>query len=239
VVSGPRRSLRPDGRTGIRRTETPSASPGAPTAAAPGEPHASRGTVIGSPQRSATRLIALFAATLVSCSLGLLVVGSAAAVPKPSPRFWSAARCERVLPKEHPGIRQIICVGSGGPSSCRWTSGHRVRLYSQLRVRVVSPRELHDPRDDRSRAWCCSLVHARHTRPPRLRPHRPSLRRRMGRLAGRLLHGIRPTPRHPRQQACLRSVRRDEGGRAQRPRANHQLYGRLAARGDAVVALMS
>ena len=82
----------------------------------------------------AQRLIALLATTVGSCCLVLLVVGSAGAVPKPSPRFWTAARCERVLPTEHPAIRQIICVGSGGPSSCRWTSGHRVRLYSQLRV---------------------------------------------------------------------------------------------------------
>ena len=82
----------------------------------------------------ARRLISSFAATLVSCWLGLIVVGAAAAVPKPAPRFWSVARCERVLPDEHPAIRQVICVGSGGPSSCRWTSGHRVRLFSQLRV---------------------------------------------------------------------------------------------------------
>ena len=73
-------------------------------------------------------------ASLVSCCLGLPVVGSAGAVPKPPPRFWSAARCERVLPEQHPGIRQIVCAGSGGPSSCRWTSGHRGRLYSELRV---------------------------------------------------------------------------------------------------------
>ena len=80
------------------------------------------------------------AATLVLFVLGLLAVGSAAAVPRPPPRFWSAARCERVLPKEHPGMQQVICVGSGGPSSCRWTSAHRVRLYSQLRVFAWSRR---------------------------------------------------------------------------------------------------
>ena len=82
----------------------------------------------------ATRSISFFGATLVSCSIGLLIAGSAAAVPKPAPRFWSAVRCERVLPQEHPGIRQVICVGSGEPSSCRWANGHRARLYSQLRV---------------------------------------------------------------------------------------------------------
>jgi hypothetical protein len=65
---------------------------------------------------------------------GLLAAGSSGAVPKPSPRFWSVADCERLLPKEHPGIRQVICVGSGGPSSCRWTSSHGGRLFSQLRV---------------------------------------------------------------------------------------------------------
>jgi len=82
----------------------------------------------------AQRLIALLGATLVSCCVVLLVVGSAGAVPKPSPRFWSVARCERVLPEEHPKMQQVICVGSGGPSSCRWTNGHSARLYSQLTV---------------------------------------------------------------------------------------------------------
>src|SRR3954470_2298585 len=51
----------------------------------------------------------------------------------PPPKFWSTARCERVLPQEHPAMRQVICVGAGGPADCRWTSG-RVRLYSKLRV---------------------------------------------------------------------------------------------------------
>ena len=74
------------------------------------------------------------AAIVVACSLGLLVIGSAAAVPKPSPQFWSTGLCERLLPEEHPGIRQVVCVGSGGPSDCRWTSGHRARLFSELRV---------------------------------------------------------------------------------------------------------
>ena len=60
--------------------------------------------------------------------------GVSAAPPPPAPKFWSAARCERVLPEEHPGIRQLSCVGIGGPSRCRWTSGHRARLYSELRV---------------------------------------------------------------------------------------------------------
>jgi hypothetical protein len=78
------------------------------------------------------RVIPVLAAALVIG--GLLAAGSAGAVPKPSPGFWSAAYCERVLLKEHPGIRQVICVGSGGPSSCHWTSGHGGRLYSQLRV---------------------------------------------------------------------------------------------------------
>jgi hypothetical protein len=79
-------------------------------------------------------VIRFLAATLVLSVLGLFVAGSAGAVPKPAPKFWSPARCERVLPEEHPAIRQVICVGTGGPSSCRWTSGRHVRLYSQLRV---------------------------------------------------------------------------------------------------------
>jgi len=50
------------------------------------------------------------AATLVLCSLVLLVVGSAGAVPKPPPKFWSPARGERVLP---PQFR----AGAGGDTA--------------------------------------------------------------------------------------------------------------------------
>jgi hypothetical protein len=76
------------------------------------------------------RLISVAATAFVL--VGLLASGVASAVPKPAPRFWSPARCERVLPQEQPKIGQIVCVGSGGPSSCRWTNGQR--LYSQLTV---------------------------------------------------------------------------------------------------------
>jgi hypothetical protein len=71
---------------------------------------------------------------LLLCGLGLLVPASAGAVPKPPPKFWSAARCERVMLTQHPAVRQVLCVGSGGPTTCRWTSGHRARLYSELTV---------------------------------------------------------------------------------------------------------
>ena len=80
----------------------------------------------------ANRLISTLVAMLVLG--GLVAAGSAGAVPKAPPRFWSVARCERVLPEEHPAIRQLICVGSGDASACRWTSGHRARLYSELTV---------------------------------------------------------------------------------------------------------
>jgi hypothetical protein len=47
---------------------------------------------------------------------------------------WSPARCERVMLTQHPAVSQVICVGSGGPATCRWTSGHRARLYSEFTV---------------------------------------------------------------------------------------------------------
>jgi len=72
--------------------------------------------------------------TVTWCFAGLMVVGSAGALPKPSPRFWSVAYCERAVPKEHPGVRQIVCIGNGGAASCRWTKRHRGRVYAQLRV---------------------------------------------------------------------------------------------------------
>jgi hypothetical protein len=73
-------------------------------------------------------------AVLLLCCLGLLLAASADAVPKPPPKFWSAARCERVMLTQHPSVSQVLCVGSGGPANCRWTSGHRARLYSEFTV---------------------------------------------------------------------------------------------------------
>jgi hypothetical protein len=86
----------------------------------------------------------VLATTLVLSSLGLLVSGSAGAVPKPPPKFWSVSRCERVLHTRDYGmltaeghrfhVGQLVCVGTGGPQACRWTTGHRSRLYSEFRV---------------------------------------------------------------------------------------------------------
>jgi hypothetical protein len=93
------------------------------------------------------------AATLVLCSLVLLAAGQAGAAPPP-PKFWTASRCERVLLDNYGGptssalpngngqsfhIGQVICVGSGGPHACRWTTGHRSRLYSEFAVFTRSP----------------------------------------------------------------------------------------------------
>jgi hypothetical protein len=81
-----------------------------------------------------TRLLRFLATTLLLCGLGLLVSASVGAAPPP-PKFWSPARCQRVMlarPLAPP--RQVLCVGIGGPSFCRWTSGHRARLYSEFRV---------------------------------------------------------------------------------------------------------
>ncbi len=84
---------------------------------------------------------------------------AAAAVPQPPPKFWSPGRCERVLlgvygygSRVAPGgfplpdgnghnfhVGQAICAGSGGADACRWTTGHRSRLYSQFRVFTRSP----------------------------------------------------------------------------------------------------
>ena len=36
-------------------------------------------------------------------------------------------------------IAQAICVGSGGPPACRWTAGHRSRVYSEFTVFTRSP----------------------------------------------------------------------------------------------------
>jgi hypothetical protein len=86
-------------------------------------------------------------ATLVLLSLGLGAAASAdAATPPPAPpKFWTANRCERTLlryPAEggstadgygfHVGL--AICVGTGGPNACKWTTDHRSRLYSQFTV---------------------------------------------------------------------------------------------------------
>jgi len=90
------------------------------------------------------------AATFVLGSIVLVAAGWAGAVPKPPPQFWSPDRCERVLlsiyggptfgrglpsgdgHRFHPS--EAICVGSGGSRACRWTTGHRSRLYAEFMV---------------------------------------------------------------------------------------------------------
>lgn len=77
----------------------------------------------------------LTATTVVLCSLALSAAGWGRAVPKPAPKYWSPARCERAMlarPLAPPS--QVLCVGSGGPSACRSTAGHRSRLYSEFTV---------------------------------------------------------------------------------------------------------
>jgi hypothetical protein len=79
-------------------------------------------------------LMRFVAATIVV--LGFILAGaSAGAVPKPPPEFWSPARCERaMLDRPLAPPQQVVCVGTGGPSACRWTTGHRVRLFSEFMV---------------------------------------------------------------------------------------------------------
>ena len=94
---------------------------------------------------------------LVSAVLSALlasVVATAGAAPPPPPKFWSASRCENFLLDTYGGphrpplatgkghnfhVGQAICVGTGGPRACRWTTGHRSRLYSEFRVFTRSP----------------------------------------------------------------------------------------------------
>ena len=78
-------------------------------------------------------MIRLLATMLVICGAGLLAAAPLGAVPKPPPKFWSAARCERTMLSRQGTPRQAICIGIGGPSACRWTKG-RARLYSEFRV---------------------------------------------------------------------------------------------------------
>jgi hypothetical protein len=83
------------------------------------------------------------AVALLLCGLGLLVSGSAAASPQPPPKYWSVARCEQAL-RLHDLIHtseghnfhagETACVGTGGSRDCKWTAGHRSRLYSQFMV---------------------------------------------------------------------------------------------------------
>lgn len=139
----------------------------------------------------------VLAATLVLCSLGLLVSAWAGAVPKPPPKFWSASRCERVL---HTGDYSIPTTeGSRIPRRPTRLCGHggnaglqvdvRLPFSSVLGVQSVWARSLY--RQHRS------LVDARHTQWSRPRPSRASRRRPVPRLAGRLL-----CVPYERQAAC-------------------------------------
>ena len=78
-------------------------------------------------------MIRLLATMVVICGAGLLAAAPLGAVPKPPPKFWSAARCERTMLSRQGTPRQAICIGIGGPSACRWTK-RRARLYSEFRV---------------------------------------------------------------------------------------------------------
>jgi hypothetical protein len=91
-------------------------------------------------------------ASFAAVAFGVLlsVPAWAGAVPKPPPEFWSAGRCDRLLLGTYGGptfghplptghghwfhVGQVICVGSGGPRACRWTTAHRRRLYSEFSV---------------------------------------------------------------------------------------------------------
>ncbi len=92
------------------------------------------------------RVMRCLAATLVLCSLVLAAAGLAGAAPPPPPaKFWTVSRCERTLhvPGDngavtaqgyHFWVGLRVCVGTGGPQACKWTSDHRSRLYSQFRI---------------------------------------------------------------------------------------------------------
>ncbi len=85
----------------------------------------------------------LVAATMVF-GLCLPVCASAGAAPPPPPKFWTVRHCEQVLRARdhwvptadghvfHLGL--TVCVGTGGPEACTWTSGRRSRRYSQFTV---------------------------------------------------------------------------------------------------------
>ena len=89
-------------------------------------------------------LIRCLAATFTVVVSGLAVNGSAGAVPKPPSKFWTIARCENVLRGTDYPLRTadghvfhvglVTCVGAGGPTACKWTSGHGSRLYSRFTV---------------------------------------------------------------------------------------------------------
>ena len=165
------------------------------------------------------------AATLLLCGLGLLVPGSAGAVPKPPPKFWSPGRCERVLLGVYGGptfgfplrtgdghnfhVAQAICVGSGGARACRWTTGHHSPL-SPYTTHLPTARPplspllgvqgVHAFSFERRH---CPFVDARHTRGRRPRPCRASRRGSVRRVAARLLHVERQAHRKRRNTGTL------------------------------------
>jgi hypothetical protein len=76
-------------------------------------------------------------AMLAGSGLAFVTLGAAGAVPQPLPKYWSAARCERtLLDRPRHLVKQVLCVPSSRPEGCRWTTGHRTRLYSEFTVLV-------------------------------------------------------------------------------------------------------
>ena len=179
------------------------------------------------------------AATLVLCSLVLVTAGWAGAAPPPPPaKFWSVSRCERVLQAHDYAlptadghrfhVGQRVCVGTGGPHTCEWTSDHASPLLGVHRVYALSLHRRHR-----------SLVDARNTRRPRHRRHRASRRGPVRRVATRLLHvpSERQPARNQRSSGTLPLNRRPDGGSSHATGERDRLRGRVADAPEAARAV--
>ena len=173
-------------------------------------------------------MIRLLATMLGICGAGLLAAAPLGAVPKPPPKFWSAARCERTMLSRAGTPRQAICIGIGGPSACRWTKG-RARLYSEFRV-FTRYEQLYVPA---ARSGQFDVVRAL-TLSTRARPGFARIVHHYGDDYARLARGLLHPPRHGagnrRESSSVPPIGRSNCSAPEGSRV-HELHRRLADSG--------
>ena len=180
-------------------------------------------------------VLRFFAFPLALCGVALFVVASAAAVPKPPPKYWSPARCERAMehrPLAPPG--QVVCVGTGGPAEV--PLDERQAGAPVLGVHGVHAAWVRLRRGSRRPQRRCSLLHARHTRPPRLPQDRLPLGRPIRRVAGGLLQAPRRGARNQCDSSGVSLHRRADLGSPRATRKRDRLHAQIARDGSILSA---
>ena len=137
-------------------------------------------------------------------------------------RHAASAQCED-RPLAPPG--QVVCVGTGGPAEV--PLDERQAGAPVLGVHGVHAAWVRLRRGSRGPQRSCSLLHARHTRPPRLPPDRLPLGRPIRRVAGGLLQAPRRGARNQCDSSGVSLHRRADLGSPRATRKRDRLHGQM------------